>query len=210
MSDTKLVPQVTSTAAGDDGEAMAKSQATVAENGIIARNPMHWYVACVRVNYEKKFQAIVEKDFKDKQLALETWLPLEKRITINSRGKRVVREAVFLTTFVFVRVEDKNLNNIRFRRDVYKMLSDPGKYAPRAIPDTDFDNFRRIVQTGFAEIQNHPIKKGDRVRVIDGDLTGVIAYVQRIQGKKVLIGNEIRNLCGATITIDKNKLEFFK
>ena len=29
---------------------------------------------------------------------------------INSRGKRVVREAVFLTTFVFVRVEDKNLN----------------------------------------------------------------------------------------------------
>ena len=28
---------------------------------------------------------------------------------INSRGKRVVREAVFLTTFVFVRVEDKIL-----------------------------------------------------------------------------------------------------
>ena len=43
---------------------------------------------------------------------------------INSRGKRVVREAVFLTTFVFVRVEDKNLNEIRFRSDVYKMLTD--------------------------------------------------------------------------------------
>ena len=43
---------------------------------------------------------------------------------INSRGKRVVREAVLLTTFVFVRVEDKNLNEIRFRSDVYKMLSD--------------------------------------------------------------------------------------
>lgn len=44
---------------------------------------------------------------------METWLPLERRIMINSRGKRVIREAVFLTTFVFVRVEDKNLNEIR-------------------------------------------------------------------------------------------------
>lgn len=60
---------------------------------------------------------------------------------INSRGKRVDREAVFLTTFVFVRVEDKNLNEIRFRSDVYKMLSEPGKSAPYAIPDTKFDNF---------------------------------------------------------------------
>lgn len=60
---------------------------------------------------------------------------------INSRGKRVVREAVFLSTFVFVRVEDKNLNEIRFRSDVYKMLSEPGKSAPYAIPDTKFDNF---------------------------------------------------------------------
>ena len=38
---------------------------------------------------------------------------MERRIMINSRGKRVIREAVFLTTFVFVRVEDKNLNEIR-------------------------------------------------------------------------------------------------
>ena len=60
---------------------------------------------------------------------------------INSRGKRVVREAVFLTTFVFVRVEDKNLNEIRFRSDVYKMLSEPGKSAPYAIPDSKFSHF---------------------------------------------------------------------
>ena len=60
---------------------------------------------------------------------------------INSQGKRVVREAVFLTTFVFVRVEDKNLNEIRFRSDVYKMLSESGKSAPYAIPDSKFGNF---------------------------------------------------------------------
>ena len=40
-----------------------------------------------------------------------------------------------------MRVEDKNLNEIRFRSDVYKMLSEPGKSAPYAIPDTIFGNF---------------------------------------------------------------------
>lgn len=40
-----------------------------------------------------------------------------------------------------MRVEDKNLNEIRFRSDVYKMLSEPGKSTPYAIPDSKFDNF---------------------------------------------------------------------
>lgn len=89
------------------------------------------------------------------------------------------------------------------------MLSEPGKSASYAIPDTIFDNFRRIVMTGKAEIQNHPIKKGDKVRIIDGELVRVVAYVQRIQGKEATIGDEIRNICGATIEIDKDFFEFF-
>ena len=77
---------------------------------------------------------------------------------INSRGKRVVREAVFLPTFVFVRVEDKNLNEIRFRSDVYKMLSEPGKSAPYAIPDTKFDNFsEREFEEKVSPILGHSV-----------------------------------------------------
>ena len=96
MTETKVQPQVTSTIAGDGGEAVEKSKGYVAENGFTATDPMHWYVACVRVNYEKKFKIFIEQYFKDRKFALETWLPLERRIMINSRGKRVVREAVFL------------------------------------------------------------------------------------------------------------------
>lgn len=210
MTETKVQPQVTSTTAGDGGEAVEKSKGYVAENGFTATEPMHWYVACVRVNFEKKFEIIINQYFKKRKFALETWLPLEKRVVVNSRGKRNIREIVILTTFVFVRVEAKNLDEIRFRSDVYKMLSEPGKSAPYIIPDTVFENFRRIVMTGEAEIQNHPIKKGDKVRIIDGELVGVIAYVQRIQGKKALIGDEIRNLCGATVEINTEYLEYFK
>lgn len=210
MTETKVQPQVTSTIAGDGGEAVEKSKGYVAENGFTATDPMHWYVACVRVNFEKKFEIIINQYFKTRKFALETWLPLEKRVVINSRGKRILRDVVILTTFVFVRVEDKNLNEIRFRSDVYKMLSEPGKSVLYAIPDTIFDNFRRIVMTGEAEMQNRPIKKGDKVQIIDGELTGVIAYVQRIQGNKAIIGNEIRNICGATIEVAMEQLRFFK
>lgn len=210
MTETKVQPQVTSTIAGDGGEAVEKSKGYVAENGFTATDPMHWYVACVRVNFEKKFEIIINQYFKTRKFALETWLPLEKRVVINSRGKRILRDVVILTTFVFVRVEDKNLNEIRFRSDVYKMLSEPGKSVPYAIPDTIFENFRRIVMTGEAEMQNRPIKKGDKVQIIDGELTGVIAYVQRIQGNKAIIGNEIRNICCATIEVAMEQLRFFK
>lgn len=36
-----------------------------------------------------------------------------------------------------MRVEDKNLNEIRFRSDVYKMLSEPGKSAHDVLKDFD-------------------------------------------------------------------------
>ena len=84
MKETNIHSQVTSTIAGDDGEAVEKSEGYVAENGFVATEPMQWYVACVRVNYEKKFKLLIEQNFKDKKNALETWLPLERRIMMNS------------------------------------------------------------------------------------------------------------------------------
>ena len=210
MTETNNLPQVTSTNAGDDGEAVVGSKTTIAENGFTATEPMHWYVACVRVNYEKKFKILIEKYFKDRKLALTVWVPLKKQTVLNSRGKRVVRETVILTTFVFVRVEDRNLNEIRFRSDVYKILSEPGKNAPHVVPDKQIEDVRRTLEKEEAQILNHAIKKGDKVRVIGGDLTGVIAYVQRIQGKKVLIATEIPNILGAAIEISKDHIEYIE
>ena len=210
MTETNNQPQGTSTIAGDDGEAVAGSQTIIAENGFEATEPMEWYVACVRMNYEKKFEIIIGKHFKERKLPLDTWLPLKKRTTTNSRGKRVVRETVILTTYVFVRVERKNLNEIRFRSDVYKMLSEPGKNVPYIIPDKQIKDVRRMIEKEEAEILNHTIKKGDKVRVIGGDLAGVIAYVQRVQAKKVVIATEIPNILGAAIEISKDQIEYVK
>ena len=91
----------------DDGEAMAKSEGYVAENGFVATDPTHF-----------------GKAYHDKQ-SRQTCCPwgcLSYHLCLcESWGQ--------------------NLNEIRFRSDVYKMLSEPGKSAPYAIPDTKFGHF---------------------------------------------------------------------
>ena len=42
MKETNIHSQVTSTIAVDDGEAMAKSEGYVAENGFVATDPTHF------------------------------------------------------------------------------------------------------------------------------------------------------------------------
>ena len=52
-----------------------------------------------------------------------------------------------------------------------------------------------------------PLKKVQKVNITEGKLKGLEAYVQRISGKKALIGNEIRYVSGATIEINRAFLE---
>ena len=42
MKETNIQSQVTSTIAGDDGEAVAKSEGYVAENSFVATDPTHF------------------------------------------------------------------------------------------------------------------------------------------------------------------------
>ena len=208
MENKIAAQKFTSTNAGDGGEAVVKSEGISKSSTGNDDNKLHWYVAVVRVNCEKRIKLLIEDFFEQRKQDLQTWVPLKKRIVVNSRGKRVFREYIVLSTFIFVKVGKRHLNDIRFRSDVYKMLSMPGKNVPYSIPDETLNSFRKIIEQDDAVVLNRPLKKGDKVRIIEGDLTGCIAYVQRIQGKKAIIGNEIQYIGGATIEICKDSLEY--
>ena len=133
MTTTKTPQSCTPSIAGDDGEAIPQTVESPTETPVADSDGMSWYVACVRVNYEKKFMLAIEQDFQDRGLPIEAWVPTERRVVVSSRGKRCIREFVVLSTFVFVRVEARHLNDIRFRPDVYKMLTMPWRNVERAI-----------------------------------------------------------------------------
>lgn len=169
-----------------------------------------WFVAVVRVNCEKRIADAILSDLARKNIWFDYWVPTAKEHYVDKRtGKRKVRQKVFLSTFIFCHVSRKHLDEIRFRSDVYKMLMMPGHREIYRIPDRELESYRHFVENPDLPVVAHsgPLRKGQKVRITEGCLAGIEAYVQHVSGTKAVIGNEIRYISGATIEIDR---EFLK
>lgn len=214
MNGTKIRSQETSAIAGDGGEAMAKKKEEIKiiepNNGLNPPKDAGWYVAVVRVNCEEKIAKSIQSNLNHNDIWFEYWVPKIKVVCIDKRtNKRKVKEKLFLSTFIFCHVSQKRLDEIRFRSDVYKMLTMPGQKEIYKIPDTQFNNYRNLVDNDEVPVSEAPVplKKGIKVRVMEGKMKGLEAYVQRYNKKKAVIGNEIKYISGATIEISRDLLE---
>ena len=85
----------------------------------------------------------------------------------------------------------------------------PGQRKIYQIPDQVVANYRYFVENDEEPVTAAPVplKKGIKVRVVAGSMKGVEAYVQSYNGKKAVIGSEIKYISGATLTISRNLLE---
>jgi len=213
MNETKVQPQVTAPTAGDDGEAVAKSQENANKNQekeIKKPADAGWFVAVVRVNCEKKIAESIRINLEREDKWFEYWIPMVKVAYVDKRTlKRKVKEKLFLSTFIFCHVSKKHLDDVRFRSDVYKMLTMPGQRNIYQIPDNVIANYRTFVENDEEPVTAAPVplKKGIKVRVVAGTMKGVEAYVQSYTGKKAVIGSEIKYISGATLTISRDLLE---
>lgn len=217
MIEAKIQQQVTATTAGDDGEAVAKSQETEKKKackkpneGIRKPGDASWYVAVVRVNCEVKIAESIQSNLNFNDIWFEYWVPMVKVAYIDRRtNKRKFKEKLFLSTFIFCNVSPTQLDKIRFRSDVYKMLTMPGQRGIYKVPDKEIIDYRNLVENDEEPVSATPapLRKGIKVRVMAGKMKGLEAYVQRYNGKKAVIGNEIKYVSGATIEISRDLLE---
>ena len=169
-----------------------------------------WYVAVVRVNCETRIADSIRINLNHNHVWFDYWIPKVKVVYIDKRSnKRKVKEKLFLSTFIFCNVSPRQLDKIRFRSDVYKMLTMPGQRKIYQIPDQVVANYRYFVENDEEPVTAAPVplKKGIKVRVVAGSMKGVEAYVQSYNGKKAVIGSEIKYISGATLTISRNLLE---
>ena len=210
---TKIENQVSAPQIGDEGEAVSKikqNEAFGAENEPKMPDDAGWYVAVVRCNCENTIGKTLELYFQKHKIWFEYWVPMLRMAVIDKRSnKRKIKEKVLLTTFIFCHVSPDHLDTIRFRPDVYKMLTMPGQRDIYRIRDKELNDYRRLVENPDLPITpcSGPLRKGQRVRIAEGKMAGVEAFVQRISGKKAIIGNEIKFISGATIEIDRSFLE---
>ena len=218
MTKTKVQPQVTSTIAGDDGEAMEKSKKKTTKKveikepnkGLDPPDDAGWYVAVVRVNCEIKIADSIRSNLNCDGIWFDYWIPKIKVVYIDKRtSKRKLKEKLFLSTFIFCHVSSRQLDKIRFRSDVYKMLTMPGQRNIYRVPDHEILNYRKLIENDEEPVSVAPVplKKGIKVRIMAGSMKGVEAYVQRFTSKKAVIGSEIKYVSGATIEISRELLE---
>lgn len=213
MDVTKIENQASSPQMGDDGEAVLKNPQNEAfghENEPKMPGDAGWYVAVVRCNCENTIGKTLELYFQRHKIWFEYWVPMQRMVVIDKRSnKRRIKEKVLLTTFIFCHVSPDHLDTIRFRPDVYKMLTMPGYREIYRISDKELNDYRSLVENPDLPVTpcSGPLRKGQRVRITEGKMAGLEAYVQRLSGKKAIIGNEIKYISGATIEIDRTFLE---
>ncbi len=216
MENKKIAQSVTSTTAGDDGEAVPKNEKNTIFSHPTTPSKPHkagWYVAVVRVNCEKKIASDIQDLLHDKGIWFEYWVPTIENVVLDKRSKKRRKvEKIFLSTFIFCHISPTKLNEIRFRSDVYKMLSMPGHREIYQIPDAEIENYKKFIERSCTPISSYtgPLLKGQKVKILGGPLQGVEAYVQRTKGDKAIIGCEIKYISGATVEIDRNLLELIK
>ena len=213
MDVTKIANQVTAPTAGDGGEAVSGGHQAVSADAPVKQDiprDAGWFVAVVRCNCEVAIGRSIELDLREQNIWFEYWIPMQKVVVFDKRSKkRKTKERVLLTTFIFCHVSKRQLDTIRFRSDVYKMLTMPGQRVIYRIRDKELEDYRRLVENPDKPVTpcSGPLKKGQRVRITQGMMAGLEAYVQRISGTKAIIGNEIKYISGATIEIDRAFLE---
>jgi transcription antitermination factor NusG len=137
----------------------------------------------VKYRTEKKI-----KDFLEEK-EIKHFIPFQK-IYRKRKGKRIQKEKPLISCLVFVRTDyitalsipDKSGFNISY---IYN--SDTKKI--QIIPDKQMQDFMFVFDfsENIIKISNTDLKKGDRVRVIKGDFTGIEGELIRVKGHKRVV-----------------------
>jgi transcription antitermination factor NusG len=128
---------------------------------------------------KKVFERLVET-------GIETYLPLITTVRVWSDRKKKVTSPL-ISSFVFVKVEEKNLKNVYEVQGVTGVL----KYLkkPAIIRDSEIENLKILLSdSDNMSIVDHPhFEKGDNVRVIKGAFLGLLAKCYQVKGKHRII-----------------------
>ncbi|MBP5521446.1 MAG: UpxY family transcription antiterminator [Bacteroidales bacterium] len=160
----------------------------------------HWYVGCVRSCQEKKVSESLSR------MGVEHYLPLRREIHKWSDRRKVV-ECLVLPRFIFVRCTDKDRVEILLREQrIWRFLPSEGKAA--VVRDEEMETFRRMVQDGPSPVRlsGESLSPGDRVRVIDGPLTGLECELVSIASGRCL-AVRLGALGTATMDLDIQTVE---
>lgn len=148
----------------------------------LADRDLHWFVGYVKSCQERR----AAEEFASR--GISTYVPVQKvRSRWSDRVKIVDRLVIPGLIFVRCTFSDR-LRMLESVRMVYGYITDGGPHNPAVVRDAEMETFVRMVSNSSLELSRGPqhLSAGDRVRVIDGPLTGLECELVKVADKACL------------------------
>ncbi|HEX8356092.1 MAG TPA: UpxY family transcription antiterminator [Segetibacter sp.] len=144
-------------------------------------NEKKWYAAYTKPRWEKKVSRVL--DLK----GVECWCPLRKIEKQWSDRKKIVEEPLF-TSYVFIRIDDKEKSNVLITDGVLNFVHHVGK--PAIIRDEEIDLIKKYLSEKDATITVQSLDSLDqntRIKVNHGVFMDTTGTVVKGGKKKVFV-----------------------
>ena len=154
----------------------------------MAQSKMNWYVLRAVSGKEAKVKEYIEAEMKHNELlqqhVAQVLIPMEKHAALRD-GKRVVKEKVSLSGYVFVEAEliGDVAHTLRFMPNVLGFLG--GLDNPSPVKQSEINRMLgNAEETELAMDTSIPFVIDDTVRVVDGPFSGFIGVIEEINTEK--------------------------
>lgn len=160
----------------------------------------HWFVGYTRTNQERKAAD------KLASMGIESFVPVRReKHKWSDRIKTV--EVVLIPSRIFIRcTESQRLDILRYTSQIFAFMNDNGPYHPLIVPDRQLNDFKALVDAYGDKIEFEPMVAGDRVRIIDGPLSGMEGTFVRKGGMNTF-AIEIESIGYATVSLSAEIVE---
>lgn len=131
-----------------------------------------WYIAIVNNNSEKEVRERLNK------LGYDSYVATQRQTKIWKNGRRASVEAVVIRTIVFIHCTEKERRRIVALPYINRFMTDRATTAqrvPATVPEREMHILRFILGNSDSPvtIEERPLRKGDRVKVVRGSLMGL-------------------------------------
>ncbi len=135
-----------------------------------------WYAVITGQRHEKYVISQLERR------GIEAWTPILRKIRRYKTKTRIV-DLPLITRYVFVHITRDEYIPVLEERFVYRFLNNQGRILP--VKDEEILILRKVSGEDVnVQLTKNPLKKGDKVEIIYGDLTGLKGEVMLFKGKK--------------------------
>lgn len=166
-----------------------------------------WIAAYTRPRSERKAASDLAKGTAITP-EIETYCPTQTLIKQWSDRKKKI-ETVVIPMIVFAHVNDEEIKTVEQNPLIVRVLRYPGCSEPANIPDSQIAQLKFMLNGADSPVEfcTQTFKANDWVKVIRGNLKGLIGQIVRVGHDKLNLYISIDILGGAMCTIDSSDIE---